>query len=490
MRARRTSWRSCWVISCSRSASVAVQGACPARRCSGPSGAAARAGRLAAGCGCCRRDGRLAAGAANAKKDHLPGLGNRDHRPPEDPCLSKFSPPSASSPSLWLFHARPVTAIRAAVRAARRPAAAPRAGTGGTASGQGGSGDRLRRHDRDGWHGRDGRRDQYGRQHRRGGARWRAAAATRRHQRGRSQRRHQGTGGTTGTRREQRRHGQRRHPGPRQVRPAGSTGRLERPAAERLARHGDRGELGRLQGGGVLQLRRRQLVADLRVQPAAGAGRPVHLLHLGQPHGGVELGLDPGGQGRSRDRQPHLEPPERPARRHVGHHDGHDVHHAAHELHAVHDGGAQRRVGLHAAGERPLHDQPRRRRRRSSSRTTTAIASPCPATSRRRARRPPRTSTPRSTRAHTAGGWRVVLVHGFTGGTDGAYQPVPLAEFINGRQAHDLAGRHVDWPGRRRRRLLAGAKGLLGGDQDDVGHARRRTPGRCPATSRRASTCA
>ncbi|MES1210612.1 MAG: polysaccharide deacetylase family protein, partial [Pseudomonadota bacterium] len=32
--------------------------------------------------------------------------------------------------------------------------------------------------------------------------------------------------------------------------------------------------------------------------------------------------------------------------------------------------------------------------------------------------------------AHTAGGWRVVLVHGFTGGTDGAYQPVPLTEFI------------------------------------------------------------
>ncbi|HVT09575.1 MAG TPA: polysaccharide deacetylase family protein [Polyangia bacterium] len=34
--------------------------------------------------------------------------------------------------------------------------------------------------------------------------------------------------------------------------------------------------------------------------------------------------------------------------------------------------------------------------------------------------------------AHSAGGWRVILVHGFTGGTDGAYQPVPLAEFITG----------------------------------------------------------
>lgn len=31
--------------------------------------------------------------------------------------------------------------------------------------------------------------------------------------------------------------------------------------------------------------------------------------------------------------------------------------------------------------------------------------------------------------ARTAGGWRVVLVHGFTGGSDGAYQPVPLDAF-------------------------------------------------------------
>jgi hypothetical protein len=33
--------------------------------------------------------------------------------------------------------------------------------------------------------------------------------------------------------------------------------------------------------------------------------------------------------------------------------------------------------------------------------------------------------------AVSQGGWRVVLVHGFTGGTDGAYQPVDIAEFTS-----------------------------------------------------------
>ncbi len=33
--------------------------------------------------------------------------------------------------------------------------------------------------------------------------------------------------------------------------------------------------------------------------------------------------------------------------------------------------------------------------------------------------------------ARTAGGWRVVLVHGFTGGTDGAYHPIDIAEFVS-----------------------------------------------------------
>ncbi len=34
--------------------------------------------------------------------------------------------------------------------------------------------------------------------------------------------------------------------------------------------------------------------------------------------------------------------------------------------------------------------------------------------------------------ARDAGGWRVLLVHGFTGGSDGAYQPVAIEEFVAG----------------------------------------------------------
>ncbi len=34
--------------------------------------------------------------------------------------------------------------------------------------------------------------------------------------------------------------------------------------------------------------------------------------------------------------------------------------------------------------------------------------------------------------AREAGGWRVVLVHGFTGGSDGAYQPVDIEAFVAG----------------------------------------------------------
>jgi len=34
--------------------------------------------------------------------------------------------------------------------------------------------------------------------------------------------------------------------------------------------------------------------------------------------------------------------------------------------------------------------------------------------------------------AREAGGWRVILVHGFTGGSDGAYQPVDVEEFMAG----------------------------------------------------------
>jgi hypothetical protein len=34
--------------------------------------------------------------------------------------------------------------------------------------------------------------------------------------------------------------------------------------------------------------------------------------------------------------------------------------------------------------------------------------------------------------ARSGGGWRVILVHGFTGGTDGAYQPVDLTQYTAG----------------------------------------------------------
>ena len=34
--------------------------------------------------------------------------------------------------------------------------------------------------------------------------------------------------------------------------------------------------------------------------------------------------------------------------------------------------------------------------------------------------------------ARNAGGWKIVLVHGFIGGTDSAYQPVDINEFVAG----------------------------------------------------------
>jgi peptidoglycan/xylan/chitin deacetylase (PgdA/CDA1 family) len=34
--------------------------------------------------------------------------------------------------------------------------------------------------------------------------------------------------------------------------------------------------------------------------------------------------------------------------------------------------------------------------------------------------------------AYSGGGWRVILVHGFVGGSDSAYQPVPLQNYIDG----------------------------------------------------------
>ncbi|MBV9950047.1 MAG: polysaccharide deacetylase family protein, partial [Myxococcales bacterium] len=36
--------------------------------------------------------------------------------------------------------------------------------------------------------------------------------------------------------------------------------------------------------------------------------------------------------------------------------------------------------------------------------------------------------------AQSKGGWKIILVHGFTGGTDSAFQPVPIAEYVASAQ--------------------------------------------------------
>ena len=47
--------------------------------------------------------------------------------------------------------------------------------------------------------------------------------------------------------------------------------------------------------------------------------------------------------------------------------------------------------------------------------------------------------------ALSGGAWRIVLVHGFTGGTDGAYQPVSIDEFTSGvNYAKGLGGLWID----------------------------------------------
>lgn len=46
--------------------------------------------------------------------------------------------------------------------------------------------------------------------------------------------------------------------------------------------------------------------------------------------------------------------------------------------------------------------------------------------------------------AANSGGWRVVLVHGFTGGTDSAYQPVDIAQFTEGVEHAKSAGMWID----------------------------------------------
>lgn len=47
--------------------------------------------------------------------------------------------------------------------------------------------------------------------------------------------------------------------------------------------------------------------------------------------------------------------------------------------------------------------------------------------------------------ARTAGGWRTMCVHGFTGGSDGAYMPVPIEQFVAGVQhAKELGDVWID----------------------------------------------
>jgi len=49
------------------------------------------------------------------------------------------------------------------------------------------------------------------------------------------------------------------------------------------------------------------------------------------------------------------------------------------------------------------------------------------------------------TSARDAGGWRVVLLHGFTGGSGGAYQPVGIDQFVSSvQQAKDLGDMWLD----------------------------------------------
>ena len=91
------------------------------------------------------------------------------------------------------------------------------------------------------------------------------------------------------------------------------------------------------------------------------------------------------------------------------------------------------------------------------------------ATSRRRARRPA-PSTPKSTARDTGGGWRVILVHGFTGGNDSAFQPVDIA---NTRPA-SCTPRASPTSGSTRwcsRRLLARSERVQQGDEDDSGNS-------------------
>ena len=70
--------------------------------------------------------------------------------------------------------------------------------------------------------------------------------------------------------------------------------------------------------------------------------------------------------------------------------------------------------------------------------------------------------------AQSAGGWRVILVHGFTGGTDSAYQPVGISDYLAGIQHTKSLGNMWIGTGRRRGRVLAGTEGVRVGDHHDL----------------------
>jgi hypothetical protein len=46
--------------------------------------------------------------------------------------------------------------------------------------------------------------------------------------------------------------------------------------------------------------------------------------------------------------------------------------------------------------------------------------------------------------APAAGKWRIICIHGFTGGTDGAYQPIPLDSFTSAAKAAVSGGAWVE----------------------------------------------
>ena len=90
----------------------------------------------------------------------------------------------------------------------------------------------------------------------------------------------------------------------------------------------------------------------------------------------------------------------------------------------------------------------------------------------------------------SAGRWKTVLVHGFTGGSDGAYMPVAIGELVSHVNHVKDARRRLDRQRGERRRLLARAEIFRRDHPDRPRGIRRRGPGRSPTTSRPGNTCA